>query len=38
MEWKCGMNVDFDCEIVWTEPVIGNVSHEQDNIKMDLGK
>ena len=32
------MNVDFDCEIVWKEPVFGNVSHGQDNIKMDLGK
>ena len=27
MEWTCDMNVDFDCEIVWKEPIFGNVSH-----------
>jgi len=37
-EWTYGMNVDFACEIVWKEPVFGDVTHRQDNIKVDLGK
>jgi hypothetical protein len=32
------LNMWRNTEILWKEPVFGNVSHGQDNIKMDLEK